>query len=123
MPVLPPLLSPDVRASSLSTDAILERVTVFLLSASGVGLALAIVGLFIVPLVLAIAALCTWTYHLRVPGRADSIVDSSRMLPVVPVLLVALCFRLAPFDFVMGGQDTARTRTSRRNSWRRATSR
>ena len=105
MPVLPPLLSPDVRASSLSTDAILERVTVFLLSASGVGLALAIVGLFIVPLVLAIAALCTWTYHLRVPGRADSIVDSSRMLHVVPVLLVALCFRLAPFDFVMGGQD------------------
>ncbi len=105
MPVLPPLLSPDVRASSLSTDAILERVTVFLLSASGVGLALAIVGLFIVPLVLAIAALCTWTYHLRVPGRTDSSVDSSRMLHVVPVLLVALCFRLAPFDFVMGGQD------------------
>ena len=105
MPVLPPLPNPDVRASRLSVDATLERLTVFLVSASAVGLALANLGFFIVPLVLASAALCTWVYCLRVPGGTDSDSNSPRMLHLVPVLLVALCFRLAPFDFVMGGQD------------------
>jgi hypothetical protein len=105
VPVLPTSPSPGLRPANLSTDAILERLTVFLVSASGVGLALAVAGLFVVPLVLASASLCTWVYHLRVPGRDVPASGPPRMLHVVPVLLVALCFRLAPFDFVMGGQD------------------
>lgn len=105
MPALPPDWSPAERGSSLSTDGVLERLTVFLLSASLVGVALAVLGQFIAPLVLAIAALCTWAYHLRVPDSPDLIRVTSRMLHVIPVLLVALCFRLAPFDYVMGGQD------------------
>ena len=102
---MPPDLSPADRGSSLSTDGILERLTVFLLSASIAGVALALVGLFVAPLVLAIAALCTWTYHVRVPDRPNSMTGRSRPVYLVPVLLVALCFRLAPFDYVMGGQD------------------
>ncbi|MBC7656611.1 MAG: hypothetical protein H7147_05475, partial [Frankiaceae bacterium] len=91
--------------SKLSTDALLERLTVFLVSASLAGVVLAVLGLFFAPVVLALAVMCTWIYHLRVPAASSSPSTASTMLHVVPVLLIALCFRLLPFDYAMGGQD------------------
>ena len=57
--------------SKLSTDALLERLTVFLVSASLAGVVLAVLGFFFAPVVLALAVLCTWIYHLRVSAASS----------------------------------------------------
>lgn len=99
------MLNQDVREAMMSGDDMLERLAVFLVSVSLVGVVLALSGYFIAPLVVAIAALCTWTYHVRVPASPHPPQPASRLLHALPVLLLALCFRLLPFDYVMGGQD------------------
>ncbi|OGT56358.1 MAG: hypothetical protein A3E01_10905 [Gammaproteobacteria bacterium RIFCSPHIGHO2_12_FULL_63_22] len=105
VPVLPAVPDPSAHGSKLSHDALLERLVVFLVSASLAGVVLAVAGFFLAPLAVAMAGLCTWAYHLRVRGSASPAPNESRLLYIGPILLVALCFRLAPFDYVMGGQD------------------
>ncbi|MCX7041185.1 MAG: hypothetical protein NT117_00550 [Gammaproteobacteria bacterium] len=105
VPALPPVPDPTARGSNLSQDGMLERLVVFLLSASFAGVALAVAGFFLAPLVLAIAGSCTWAYHVLVPDTQSQAPTGSRLPYIVPILLVALCFRLAPFDYVIGGQD------------------
>ena len=105
VPVLPAVPDPTTRGSSLSHDGLLERLVVFLVSASLAGVALAVAGFFLAPLVMAIAGVCTWAYHVRARGTASPVRNEPSLLYMVPILLVALCFRLAPFDTVVGGQD------------------
>lgn len=105
VPALPPVPDPTTRRSNLSQDGLLERLVVFLLSASFAGVALAVAGFFLASLVLAIAGLCTWAYHVRVRDTRSPARAELRLQYIIPILLVALCFRLAPFDYVIGGQD------------------
>jgi hypothetical protein len=97
----------DAAASvaAVSADEVLERLAVFVISASLFGLALALLGWFVAPLVLALAALATWVYHRRVPASGLESAGGSRLTYAVPVLLVALALRLTPYAYVLGGQD------------------
>lgn len=93
-----------LQITSARSDGMLERLLVFVISVSGIGLLLGLAGQFRAPLVLLLAALCTWIYHRKTPMPRDG-VTSLRWRFVVPILLVALVFRLAPYNHVLGGQD------------------
>lgn len=99
-----PLAEANSRAGVATSDGLLERLLVFIVSVSGIGLVLGMSGHFLAPLVLCIAALCTWAYHRWAPMSRDG-AKALRLAHVVPILLVALVFRLAPYSYVLGGQD------------------
>lgn len=87
----------------LALDAALERLLVFVAATSLVGVALGLLGLFSAPLVLVLAALATWAYHRLMPGEVGG--SPTRLVYLLPVLLVALAFRLMPYPQVYAGQD------------------
>jgi hypothetical protein len=88
----------------VSLDRGLELVTVWVLAVSGVGLALAFAGQFQALQVVLVASLATLGYAIRFPGdgKAPTAATSRHLLLLV---LVALVFRLPPFNYVLGGQD------------------
>lgn len=99
-----PLAVTQSRAGTATSDGLLERLLVFIVAVSAIGLVLGLSGHFLAPLVLCLAALCTWAYHRRTPMPRDG-AKSLRLAHVVPILLVALVFRLVPYSYVLGGQD------------------
>jgi len=88
----------------LHPDALLERGLVFVLAASLGGLALALAGAFQPWLVLLLALLATAIYHARVAPTPPSPLGL-RGWQVLAVLLLALLFRVPPYQYVLGGQD------------------
>ena len=91
--------------ASVSLDRQLEWLTVFVVVASLAGLLLGRLGLFTAPLTLLIAALAAFSYALARPAPAAAQPSAWGWQYVVPVLLVALMFRLLPYPYVLGGQD------------------
>lgn len=99
-----PVTEATLRTDAATSDGLLERLLVFIISVSGIGLVLGLSGHFLAPLVLCLAVLCTWAYHRKAPMPRDG-ARSLRLAHVIPILLVALVFRLAPYTYVLGGQD------------------
>ena len=84
----------------------IELVTVFLVAASLLGLALALAERFEAWPVLALAALSTAVWSWAVPVRPAVGRDAAfRLRHALPILLLALVFRAPPDDYVLGGQD------------------
>lgn len=90
--------------AGMSIDAWLERLLVFVASASLAGIVLGLVGAFVAPLVLIVAVACTWTFHRQCPGPIASD-NPLRAAHLVLVLVVGLVLRLPPDPYVLGGQD------------------
>ncbi len=88
----------------LHPDALLERLLVFVLAASLLGLALALLGVFKAWPVWLLAVLATLVYHRRAAPTPAS-APGTRAWQLLVVVLVALLFRLPPYQYVLGGQD------------------
>lgn len=88
----------------LHADAWLERGLVFVIAASLAGLALALAGAFQAWIAWLVAALATAVYHWRAAIAPPSPL-ALRGVHVAAVLLLALLFRLPPYQYVLGGQD------------------
>lgn len=92
----------------------LECLTAFLLATGAAALAMALAGVFvaaIAPVLGALAALGWWALLRR---QDDAPADAALAQPPAPrlraghaaaILLLALAFRLLPYDYVLGGQD------------------
>lgn len=94
--------APSPASRLLLADAVLERLLVFVLAAGFSGLLLAMAGQFTAPAAWVLGALLAWIYHRWAPWEAGS---GLALAQVLPVLLLALFFRVQPFDYVLGGQD------------------
>ncbi len=95
-------------------DAWLERLTVFVAATGLSGLGLALAGRFVAVSAVLLGLLATLLFHAAVqageagrgPGRVpDAGAPALRWRHLLPVLLLALLFRLVPFPYVQGGQD------------------
>lgn len=95
-------------------DAWLERLTVFVAATGLSGLGLALAGRFVAISAVLLGLLATALYHAALPAgesrgaaaRADAAgAPVLRWRHLLPVLLLALLFRLAPYPYVLGGQD------------------
>ena len=87
-------------------DRVLEWVVVWVLLASGLGVAATLVHHFLAPQVCIAATLLTGIYAWSTRGRRSSIRQAgAKPKHMILLILVCLFFRLPAFNYVLGGQD------------------
>ncbi|MBB6242675.1 4-amino-4-deoxy-L-arabinose transferase-like glycosyltransferase [Rhodanobacter sp. MP1X3] len=87
-------------------DRVLEWVVVWVLLASGLGLAATLAHHFLAPQVCIATTLLTGIYVWRTRGRRSSNpLAGAKPKHVILLILVCLFFRLPAFNYVLGGQD------------------
>lgn len=83
-----------------------ELASVFLIATGFCGLVLALCGIFGAAQALALGLLATWAWSRRMTALPlAGPATAFRLSHAIPVLLVAIVFRVLPYPYVLGGQD------------------